>query len=80
MPDHWPFGGTPPQALVAIGYPAFADYYCLTNQLQYLGVALNPPVNRWFGRPIAPGVIKSGLSNFIEHPKLVGALRLAPYP
>jgi hypothetical protein len=54
MPDHWPFGGTPSQALVPFGYPAFADYYCLTNQLQYLGVALNPPVNRWFGRPITP--------------------------
>jgi hypothetical protein len=63
MPDHWPFGGTPPLALVAIGSPAFADYYSLTNQLQYLGVNLNAPVNRWFARPITPGVIKSGLRN-----------------
>jgi hypothetical protein len=63
MPDHWPFGGTPPLALVAIGSPAFADYYNLTNQLQYLRLTLNPPVNRWFGRPITPGVIKSGLRN-----------------
>jgi hypothetical protein len=63
MPDHWPFGGTPPQALVAIGSPAFADYYSLTNQLRYLGVNLNAPVNKWFARPITPGVIKSGLRN-----------------
>ncbi|AKT34806.1 hypothetical protein PYWP30_01178 [Pyrobaculum sp. WP30] len=63
MPDHWPFGGTPPQALVAIGSPAFADYYSLTNQLRYLGVNLNPPVNMWFAGPIKPGVIRSGLRN-----------------
>jgi hypothetical protein len=61
--DHWPFSGTPPQALVAIGSPAFADYYNLTNQLKYLGVNLNAPVNKWFARPITPGVIKSGLRN-----------------
>jgi hypothetical protein len=63
MPDHWPFGGTPPRALVAIGSPAFGDYYSLTNQLLYLGVTLNPPVSRWFGRPITPGNIRSGLRN-----------------
>jgi len=63
MPDHWPFGGTPPQALVAIGSPAFADYYNLTNQLRYLGVNLDPPVNKWFNGTITPGVIKSGLRN-----------------
>jgi len=63
MPDHWPFGGTPPQALVAIGSPAFGDYYNLTNQLLFLGVYLNPPVSRWFGRPITPGNIGSGLRN-----------------
>ncbi len=61
MPDHWPFGGTPSQALVAIGSPAFGDYYSLTNQLRYLGVTLNPPVNRWFAGPIRSGDIKSGL-------------------
>jgi len=63
MPNHWPFGGTPPLALVAIGSPAFGDYYNLTNQLLYLGVPLNPPVSRWFGRPIIPGNIRSGLGN-----------------
>jgi len=63
MPDHWPFGGTPPLALVAIGSPAFADYYNLTNQLRYLGVDLNPTVIRWFNGTITPGVIKSGLRN-----------------
>jgi hypothetical protein len=61
MPDHWPFGGTPPLALVAIGSPAFGDYYSLTNQLRYLGVNLNPPVDRWFAGPIRPGNISSGL-------------------
>ena len=64
--DHWPFTSimpTPPRALVAIGSPAFGDYYNLTNQLLYLGVTLNPPVSRWFGRPIIPGNIKSGLRN-----------------
>jgi len=62
--SHWPFGGTPqPLALVAIGSPAFGDYYNLTNQLLYLGVPLNPPVSRWFGRPIIPGNIRSGLGN-----------------
>ncbi len=63
MPDHWPFGGMPPSALVAIGSPAFGDYYSLTNQLRYLRVNLDPPVNRWFARPIRPGDIKSGLRN-----------------
>jgi len=63
MPDHWPFGGTPPLALVAIGSPAFADYYSFTNQLQYLGVQLNPPVDKWFAGPIIPGYINSGLGN-----------------
>ena len=60
---HWPFGGTPPKALVAIGSPAFGDYYNLTNQLLYLDVTLNQPVSRWFGRPIIPGTIGSGLRN-----------------
>jgi hypothetical protein len=54
MPDHWPFGCTPSLALVAIGSPAFADYYSLTNQLRYLGVNLNTPVNKWFAGPITP--------------------------
>jgi hypothetical protein len=48
---------------VAIGFPAFADYYNLTNQLRYLGVNLGAPVNKWFARPIKPGDIKSGLGN-----------------
>mgnify|MGYP000377546260 CR=1 FL=1 len=63
LPNHWPFVGAPPLALVAIGSPAFGDYYNLTNQLLYLGVFLNPPVSRWFGRPIIPGNIRSGLGN-----------------
>jgi len=63
MPDHWPFGGTPPLALVAIGSPAFGDYYNLTNQLLYLGVYLSPPVSRWFNGTIKPGNIRSGLGN-----------------
>ncbi len=63
MPDHWPFGGTPPLALVAIGSPAFGDYYSLTNQLRYLRVNLNQPIDRWFAGPIRPGDIKSGLRN-----------------
>jgi hypothetical protein len=63
MPDHWPFGGTPPLALVAIGSPAFGDYYNLTNQLRYLKVNLSPPVSRWFNGSIIPGNIRSGLRN-----------------
>ncbi len=63
MPDHWPFGGTPPLALVAIGSPAFGDYYNLTNQLLYLGVSLGRPVSRWFNGSIIPGNIRSGLGN-----------------
>jgi len=62
-PTHWPFGGTPPRALVAIGSPAFGDYYNLTNQLLYLGVYLSPPVSRWFNGSIVPGEIRSGLAN-----------------
>jgi hypothetical protein len=62
-PTHWPFGGTPPLALVAIGSPAFGDYYNLTNQLLYLGVNLYPPVSRWFNGSIIPGQIRSGLAN-----------------
>ncbi|MFZ8839517.1 MAG: hypothetical protein ACO2PM_11550 [Pyrobaculum sp.] len=63
-PTHWPFSSIPrPRALVAIGSPAFGDYYNLTNQLLFLGVFLNPPVSRWFGRPITPGNIRSGLGN-----------------
>ena len=63
-PTHWPFSPIPrPQALVAIGSPAFGDYYNLTNQLLYLGVFLNRPVSRWFGGPIIPGNIMSGLAN-----------------
>jgi len=61
--DHWPFGGTPPLALVAIGSPAFGDYYNLTNQLLYLRVYLGPPVSRWFNGSIIPGNIRSGLGN-----------------
>ncbi len=48
---------------MAIGFPAFANYYNLTNQLRYLGVNLGAPVNKWFARPIKPGDIKSGLGN-----------------
>jgi len=63
-PTHWPFSPIPrPQALVAIGSPAFGDYYNLTNQLLYLGVFLDPPVSRWFSGPIIPGNIMSGLAN-----------------
>jgi hypothetical protein len=61
MPDHWPFRSPPPKALVAIGSPAFADYYSLKNQLQYLGPTITLP--GWFAGPIKPGDIKSGLSN-----------------
>lgn len=61
--DHWPFGGTPPLGLVAIGSPAFGDYYNLTNQLIYLDLTLNRPQSRWFGRPIIAGNIGSGLRN-----------------
>jgi len=61
MPDHWPFGGTPPQALVAIGSPAFADYYNLRNQFSYLGLGWPAHVDRWFGGRIIPGNISSGL-------------------
>jgi hypothetical protein len=60
---HWPFGGTPPQALVAIGSPAFGDYYNLTNQLQFLSVSVERPQSRWFNGPIIPGNIRSGLRN-----------------
>jgi hypothetical protein len=61
MPDHWPFGGTPPQALVAIGSPAFGDYYSLTNQFAYLDLAWPAHIDRWFRGPIIPGNITSGL-------------------
>jgi len=60
---HWPFGGTPPQALVAIGSPAFADYYNLTNQLKFLNVPVGRPQSRWLNGSIIPGNIKSGLGN-----------------
>ncbi|MFZ8839911.1 MAG: hypothetical protein ACO2PM_13575 [Pyrobaculum sp.] len=60
---HWPFGGTPPQALVAIGSPAFGDYYNLTNQLRYLNVGVERPQSRWLNGPIIPGNIRSGLRN-----------------
>ncbi len=62
MPDHWPFGGTPPQALVAIGSPAFGDYYSLMNQFAYLRLVDRPAhIDRWFGGRIIPGNISSGL-------------------
>ncbi len=35
-PDHWPFPGPAPPALVAVGSPVYGDYYNLTNQLRYL--------------------------------------------
>ncbi|MEM4755294.1 hypothetical protein [Pyrobaculum sp.] len=35
-PDHWPFGGIAPDALVAIGSPVYGDFYNLTNQMRYL--------------------------------------------
>ncbi len=63
MPNHWPFGGTPPLALVAIGSPAFGDYYNLINQLRYLNITLDPRVSRWFNGSIIPGNIRSGLRN-----------------
>lgn len=40
--DHWPFGGTPPLALVAIGSPAYGDFYNITRQLVALGIGVNP--------------------------------------
>jgi hypothetical protein len=60
---HWPFGGTPPKALVAIGSPAFADYYNLTNQLRFLDVSVDRPQSRWLSGSIIPGNIRSGLRN-----------------
>ncbi|MCU7787791.1 hypothetical protein ODS41_07680 [Pyrobaculum sp. 3827-6] len=40
--DHWPFGGTPPLALVAIGSPAYGDFYNITRQLVALGLNVDP--------------------------------------
>jgi len=60
---HWPFGGTPPKALVAIGSPAFGDYYNLTNQLMFLSVTVERPQSRWLNGSIIPGNIRSGLRN-----------------
>lgn len=37
-PSHWPFGGTPPLAVVASGSPAFGDLYSIISQIQYLGL------------------------------------------
>jgi hypothetical protein len=54
---------TPPGALVAIGSPAFGDYYNLTNQLQFLDITLDSTRLRWFKGPIIPGNIRSGLRN-----------------
>jgi hypothetical protein len=51
---HWPFGGTPPTALVASGSPAYGDYYNTTLFFQYLGLT---PV---------PGLFPGSASNAIR--------------
>jgi len=59
-PTHWPFGGTPPTALVASGSPAYGDYYKTTLCFRYLG--LNP-VEGLFSRNVS-NAIRIGFTQF----------------
>jgi hypothetical protein len=62
-PTHWPFGGTPPTALVASGSPAYGDYYNTTLFFQYLD--LTPPGPGFFPRN-ASNAIRIGFTQFGE--------------
>lgn len=70
-PTHWPFGGTPPVAIVASGSPAYGDYYNFTRQLMYLLGTTNPyasPRENWrklFPRN-ATNAIRVGFTSFGE--------------
>ena len=59
---HWPFGGTPPTALVASGSPAYGDYYNTTLFFQYLG--LTPMKGLFPGN--ASNAIRIGFTQFGE--------------
>jgi len=61
-PTHWPFGGTPPTALVASGSPAYGDYYNTTLFFQYLGLA---PIKDLFPGN-ASNAIRIGFTQFGE--------------
>jgi len=61
-PTHWPFGGTPPTALVASGSPAYGDYYNTTLFFQYLG--LTPIEDLFPGN--ASNAIRIGFTQFGE--------------
>jgi len=61
-PTHWPFGGTPPTALVASGSPAYGDYYNTTLFFQYLGLE---PIKDLFPRN-ASNAIRIGFTQFGE--------------
>jgi len=61
-PTHWPFGGTPPTALVASGSPAYGDYYNTTLFFQYLG--LDPIKGLFPGN--ASNAIRIGFTQFGE--------------
>jgi len=61
-PAHWPFGGTPPIALVASGSPAYGDYYNTTLFFQYLG--LDPIKGLFPGN--ASNAIRIGFTQFGE--------------
>ncbi|MFZ8811322.1 MAG: hypothetical protein ACO2PN_24865 [Pyrobaculum sp.] len=61
-PTHWPFGGTPPTALVASGSPAYGDYYNTTLFFQYLGLT---PMRGLFPRN-ASNAIRIGFTQFGE--------------
>ncbi len=61
-PTHWPFGGTPPTALVASGSPAYGDYYNTTLFFQYLGLT---PIKGLFPRN-ASNAIRIGFTQFGE--------------
>ena len=61
-PTHWPFGGTPPTALVASGSPAYGDYYNTTLFFEYLG--LTPIKDLFPGN--ASNAIRIGFTQFGE--------------
>ena len=61
-PAHWPFGGTPPIALVASGSPAYGDYYNTTLLFRYLGLT---PRYDLFPRN-ASNAIRIGFTQFGE--------------
>jgi len=61
-PTHWPFGGTPPTALVASGSPAYGDYYNTTLFFQYLDLT---PIKGLFPRN-ASNAIRIGFTQFGE--------------